>query len=237
VRENSAVPPGLESFLPLFPALKCVRENYSFAPLGLHDLPHFTHGLRRGLHSYAASRLKIWSVTPPRRRNSSSHAHAEATAPRKIASKIEFFRNILESKGNLNGSGQECPLYTQKWPGFLRETWGTHARFSAVGEGIPQAMGRGRENFPTQAKRGLEWGTRRGRENFPTQAKRGLEWGTRLYTQKWPGFLRHCFDVTLHCEIGPCGSLFRMRRMMTEFINSVLLRRCALTLEFDTPSA
>jgi hypothetical protein len=147
---------------------------------------HFSHGLRRGLHSYAASRLKIWSVTPPRRRNSSSHAHTEATAPRKIASKIESFRNILESKGNLNGSGQECPLYTQKWPGFLRETWGTQARFSAVGEGIPQAMGRGRENFPTQAKRGLEWGTRRGRENFPTQAKRGLEWGTRLYRENFP---------------------------------------------------
>src|ERR1019366_1704859 len=94
VRENSAVPPGLESFLPLFPALKCVRENYSFAPLGLHNLPLFTHGLRRGLHSYAASRLKIWSVTPPRRRNSSSHAHTEAL--RHPKSKLtEFFRSLL----------------------------------------------------------------------------------------------------------------------------------------------
>jgi hypothetical protein len=82
VGENSVVPPGLESFFPLFPALKCVRENYSFAPLGLHNLPLFTHGLRRGLHSYAASRLKIWSVTPPRRRNSSSHAHTEALGVR-----------------------------------------------------------------------------------------------------------------------------------------------------------
>jgi hypothetical protein len=59
VGENSVVPPGLESFFLPFPALKCVGENYSFAPLGLHNLPLFTHGLRRGLHSYAASRLKI----------------------------------------------------------------------------------------------------------------------------------------------------------------------------------
>jgi hypothetical protein len=37
--------------------LKSVRENCSFAPLGLliSHLP--SHGLRRGLHSYAALRL------------------------------------------------------------------------------------------------------------------------------------------------------------------------------------
>ena len=33
----------------------CVRA--SFAPLGLGLFPTFPHGLRRGLHSYAASRL------------------------------------------------------------------------------------------------------------------------------------------------------------------------------------
>ena len=35
-----------------------MRENSSYAPLGLADFPLRTHGLRRGLHSYAASRLK-----------------------------------------------------------------------------------------------------------------------------------------------------------------------------------
>jgi hypothetical protein len=34
----------------------CVRLS-SFAPLGLGRFIHPTHGLRRGLHSYAASRL------------------------------------------------------------------------------------------------------------------------------------------------------------------------------------
>jgi len=34
-----------------------MRENSSFAPLGLDHLPH-SHGLRRGLYSFAASRLE-----------------------------------------------------------------------------------------------------------------------------------------------------------------------------------
>jgi hypothetical protein len=38
-------------------ARSVLRENWSFAPLGLVRL-RLTHGLRRGLHSYAASRLK-----------------------------------------------------------------------------------------------------------------------------------------------------------------------------------
>ena len=39
--------------------LKSVRENYSFASLGLAHLRLLlTHGSRRGLHSYAVSRLK-----------------------------------------------------------------------------------------------------------------------------------------------------------------------------------
>ena len=33
-------------------------HNRSFAPLGLDGFPLSTHGLRRGLHSYAASRLE-----------------------------------------------------------------------------------------------------------------------------------------------------------------------------------
>src|ERR1019366_1259913 len=99
-RAMTQTPPGLESLLPLFPALKRVRENYSFAPLGLHDLPLFTHGLRRGLHSYAASRLKIWSVTPPRRRNSSSHAHTEALRhPKSKLLRVFPLRHRLSRRG------------------------------------------------------------------------------------------------------------------------------------------
>ncbi|MGA2859356.1 MAG: GtrA family protein [Candidatus Sulfotelmatobacter sp.] len=39
-------------------ALKRARENSSSAPSGLGHFPLSTHGLRRGLHSHAASRLK-----------------------------------------------------------------------------------------------------------------------------------------------------------------------------------
>jgi len=41
-----------------------VRESQSFAPLGLGYLALFTHGLRRGLHSCAALRLKVaaWRI-------------------------------------------------------------------------------------------------------------------------------------------------------------------------------
>jgi hypothetical protein len=35
-----------------------LRESCSFAPLGLAHSRSTSHGLRRGLHSYAASRLK-----------------------------------------------------------------------------------------------------------------------------------------------------------------------------------
>ena len=38
------------------PAGVCIVDS-SFAPLGLVPIPLSTHGLRRGLHSYAASRL------------------------------------------------------------------------------------------------------------------------------------------------------------------------------------
>jgi len=41
---------------------RCVSENCSFAPLGLAFIPYCTHGLRRGLHSFAASRLQ--TITP-----------------------------------------------------------------------------------------------------------------------------------------------------------------------------
>ena len=45
--------------------LKSVRENSSFALSGLAVFPLFTHGLRRGLYSCAASRLKVLGVAPP----------------------------------------------------------------------------------------------------------------------------------------------------------------------------
>ena len=49
-------------------ALRCgwksVRQNSSFAPLGLRLFPLLTHALRRGLHSFAASRLN-GSYPPP----------------------------------------------------------------------------------------------------------------------------------------------------------------------------
>jgi hypothetical protein len=35
----------------------CWRAEYSLAPFGTTSLPTGTHGLRRGLHSYAAPRL------------------------------------------------------------------------------------------------------------------------------------------------------------------------------------
>ena len=46
----------------LFPALTSVCENSSFAAPRLLHLPLCTHGLRRGLHSGAASRLKSWTA-------------------------------------------------------------------------------------------------------------------------------------------------------------------------------
>jgi hypothetical protein len=38
-------------------SLRSLCHSYSFAPPGLAYFPLGTHGLRRGLHSYAASRL------------------------------------------------------------------------------------------------------------------------------------------------------------------------------------
>ena len=46
VRENWVVPPGLGSFLPLFPALKCVRENWVVPP-GLRSLFPLFPALKR----------------------------------------------------------------------------------------------------------------------------------------------------------------------------------------------
>jgi hypothetical protein len=45
-----------------------VRENSSYVPSGLANFPLSTHGLRRGLHSCAASRLNL---------GPSSHGSAE----------------------------------------------------------------------------------------------------------------------------------------------------------------
>jgi hypothetical protein len=59
--------------------LKRVRENSSFAPLGLHHLSTYTHGLRRGLYSYAASRLKSDDSGPLSVRETSSHAVSKAS--------------------------------------------------------------------------------------------------------------------------------------------------------------
>ncbi len=50
-----------------------MRENWSFAPSELDHFP-LTHGLRRGLHSCAASRRGIAGRVPLQIRESSSHA-------------------------------------------------------------------------------------------------------------------------------------------------------------------
>jgi hypothetical protein len=42
----------------LVSSLPSLSGNFSFAPSGLGDLSLITHGLRRGLHSFAASRLR-----------------------------------------------------------------------------------------------------------------------------------------------------------------------------------
>ena len=54
--------------------LSCGLESWSFAPLGLVFFFTFTHGFRRGLHSYAASRLITRSFVSLRRRNCRSDA-------------------------------------------------------------------------------------------------------------------------------------------------------------------
>ena len=52
--------PGLKplSIMGIYARLKRLCRNYSFAPSGLAFNPLFTQGLRPGLHSCAASRLK-----------------------------------------------------------------------------------------------------------------------------------------------------------------------------------
>jgi hypothetical protein len=54
------------------------RESKSFAPAGAGSVPAFTHGLRRGLHSYAALRLNLQSFVPRGRRSSSFRAPLKA---------------------------------------------------------------------------------------------------------------------------------------------------------------
>ena len=87
----------------------------SSAPSGLIQLSEPTHGLRRGLHSFAASRLRRLSPRGfwQRRRTAGSSTSLASlrfgrndrvgvawTAKNKIKNKI---------KSNINGSGQECP--------------------------------------------------------------------------------------------------------------------------------
>src|ERR1019366_7334470 len=43
-------------------SLWSLGHSFSFAPLGLALVPLATHGLRRGLHSCAASRLLPWAA-------------------------------------------------------------------------------------------------------------------------------------------------------------------------------
>ena len=57
-----------------------MRENLVFRPAGACLVPTFPHGLRRGLRSYAASRLITWRFVPPRPRHYSSHAHTKSPA-------------------------------------------------------------------------------------------------------------------------------------------------------------
>lgn len=44
--------------------LQCVRESWSFTRWGSSGFRTFTHGSRRGLHFYAASRLTTWGFVP-----------------------------------------------------------------------------------------------------------------------------------------------------------------------------
>ena len=58
------------------------------------NIEFFRSHLRRRLHSYAASRLHIdnlfhRSFVPPRRRNSSSHAHAKAPIFKKFWARLK----------------------------------------------------------------------------------------------------------------------------------------------------
>jgi hypothetical protein len=53
----------------------CVREKLLFRPAGACPFPTFPHGLRRGLHSYAAARLNREALFHLVAENSSSHAH------------------------------------------------------------------------------------------------------------------------------------------------------------------
>jgi hypothetical protein len=43
----------------------CQRATLSFAPTGLSTMLHLPHGLRRGLHPCAASRLNFWFLSGP----------------------------------------------------------------------------------------------------------------------------------------------------------------------------
>jgi hypothetical protein len=52
-----AVRAGLFPVFFIYGTLTSVCGSYSFAPSGLVLFPLSTHGLRRGLHSFAASRL------------------------------------------------------------------------------------------------------------------------------------------------------------------------------------
>ena len=58
--------------------LKCVREDWSFAPLGLVGFPTSPHGSHRGLHSYAASRLVRGALFHRVTEILSFHAHTKA---------------------------------------------------------------------------------------------------------------------------------------------------------------
>ncbi len=64
-----------------------VRSKALFRPAGARFFATLSHGLRRGLHSYAASRLSTWGLrpsqrvafAPPRCRNFNSRAHNRAS--------------------------------------------------------------------------------------------------------------------------------------------------------------
>jgi hypothetical protein len=57
--------------------MKRRRENFSFAAPRLADLPFFTHGSRRGLHSSAASRLEVRIVMPLSHSGEPSMSHEQ----------------------------------------------------------------------------------------------------------------------------------------------------------------
>src|ERR1035437_3143331 len=79
-----------------------------FRPAGARSFSHLpTHGLRGGLHSYAASRLRVLSFTSPRLRKSISHANAT----RSFAGESKGRSEVRENQEQIKGRGRGRPRH------------------------------------------------------------------------------------------------------------------------------